>query len=397
MSRPITVVQWWPNYPKSPSSGLQRFIEIAQRCHEEGWRSYLVCTKMPDDTGLIEPFRKAGCELIVQPRQRREFDLACIWRTYRLLRRLRCDILHCNQAQTSLLIGAFLAGVPARVWSVLAMSPYYEKNTRPKGLHRLMLSNRVSGLLSHRILAISEAVGLELRRQGVPGESIDTVHVPVDYARFAEAVDGDIRHSLRLDPSLILITAVGHAFPVKGWDIALQAFARVLKEIPHVRLLLVGGIDTNEREKRYFQELTDLSKNLSVSDHVYFLGKRNDIPGILKASDIFIFPSRSEGMGSALIEAIAAGLPCIAARVGGIPDVITHGENGFLFERENVEELASHLIRLIEDQQLRERVASNASKRARAFSMEGYVDKVFECYKALLSRNCARISENDAT
>ena len=81
---------------------------------------------------------------------------------------------------------------------------------------------------------------------------------------------------------------------------------------------------------------------------------------------------------------MAAGLPCVAARVGGVPEVIEHGENGFLFEREISEELAQYVIRLIEDQSLRAKFATQASIRAREFSMESYVDKIFTLYKNLL-------------
>jgi glycosyltransferase involved in cell wall biosynthesis len=262
------------------------------------------------------------------------------------------------------------------------MSPYYEKGIAPKGLHRLMLSTRVSCLCAHRILAISDKVGRELIETVGFGKKIDTVYVSVDYHRFADASKGNIRQELGFDKSHIIITSVGHAIPVKGWDVAIKAFVQVYKQIPNARMVLVGDRTSSE----YYNQLTGLIKQYEMEKNIKFTGKRDDIPEILKASDIFIFPSRSEGMGLALIEAMAAGLPCVAARVGGIPEVMNHGKGGLLYEREGVDALARHLVRLIEDQTLRMEIASQASNRARVFSMRAYVDKVFECYADLLGK-----------
>lgn len=389
MTKPVTVVQYWAGCPKSPNSKWQSFLAIIRKCRAQGWRNYLVWSRMPENPLLVEPFREAGCKIILQTRSRRSFDLACVWRTNKLLRWLKCDIFHCYNDHTSPLIGAALASVPVRIWSKFAMSAHYEKGVLPKGLHRLVPSIRVSCLCAHQVLAISEKVRLELIELGGLDKIIDTVYVPVDYELFATATQGGIKRELGLNKSHILITAVGHAVPVKGWDIAIRAIARVHSLIPNVHLVLVGS-GTPPKETKSFRQLTDLIKDCRLSKYVHFLGRRDDIPEILKTSDVFILPSRSEGMPAALIEAMAAGLPCVAARVGGIPEVIKHGENGLLFKRESVEELAGHLIKLIEDQSLRTKLAVQASSCARAFSMSAYVDKVVKCYKTLLGNNLAR-------
>lgn len=350
---------------------------------------------MPNDPALIEPFREAGCELIVQPRSRRNFDIAGVWQTYRLLRRLNCDVFHCYNYHTDPLIGAYLAGVPVRIWSKLAMSPYYEQGILPKGLHGLMLSTRMSCLCAHRVMAVSNRVREEVVDSVGFRRRIDTVYVPVDIMRFATAAKGTVRQELGLDSSDVLIAAVGHAVPVKGWDLAIQAFAQASRVLPQVHLILVGGIASSE-EMKYLQYLTTLVRKCEGSGRIHFLGHCDAIPEILKACDVFIMPSRSEGMPAALIEAMAAGLPCIAARVGGIPEVIGHGEDGLLFERENVEELAAHMVRLAQDRMLRTRIAARASDRAASFSIQAYVDKVVECYKILLGNKASRDLEVSA-
>jgi glycosyltransferase involved in cell wall biosynthesis len=232
-------------------------------------------------------------------------------------------------------------------------------------------------------MAISKQVRQELVDEVGYGRRIETLPIPVDANRFAEAAPGKIRDQLNLGESDLLVTAVGHAIPVKGWDIAIRAMAQVNKTFPNVHLALVGSTSSPD-EIRIFDELCSLVQKFDLSNHVHFLGHRCDIPEILKASDIFAMPSRSEGMGAALIEAMAAGLPCVAADVGGIPEVITHGEDGLLFERGSAEELAKHLLNMARNPTLMAMLASSASNRARELGIPAYVEDTFRCYEFLL-------------
>ena len=382
MSKSVTVVHYWAGCPKSPNSKWHSFLAIVRKCQEQGWRNYLVWSRMPENPALVEPFLDAGCEIILQHRSRGNFDLVSVWRTYKLLQQLSCGIFHCYNDHTSPLIGAALAGVPVRIWSKLAMSPYYEKGMSPKGVHRLMPSTRVSCLCAHRILAISDKVGSELIGTVGFDKKVDTVYVPVDYHRFANAAQGNIRKELYFDQSHIVITSVGHAVPVKGWDVAIKAFVQVYQQNPSARMVLVGDRTSSE----YYNQLTELIKQYETGENIKFTGKRDDIAEILKASDIFVLPSRSDGLCCALIEAMASGLPCVAAAVGGIPETITHDKNGLLFERENVGELADRLRRALSDASLRRSLGDAAKQSAKVFGIETYVKTLFSLYCGLLEK-----------
>jgi len=153
---------------------------------------------MPENPALVEPFREASCESILQPRSRRNFDIVSVWRTFKLLRRLNCDVFHCYNDHTSPLIGAALAGVPVRIWSKLAMSSYYEKNIRPKGLHRVALSSRVSCALSTCVLARSKAVRQELIADGAAPGKISITPVDVDITLYGNTSDSDLNRVLKI-------------------------------------------------------------------------------------------------------------------------------------------------------------------------------------------------------
>jgi len=340
---------------------------------------------------LWRPFEDCGCRIVLHPRPERNFDPACVARTWRFLREVSCDIFHCHNVHTSPLIGAALARVPVRIWSKLAMSPCYEKGLAPGGVHRLVPSVRLSCALAHRVLAISRAVRDELIDLGVPSSRIEVFRVPADLGLYKRARNPLFRRALGVDDSKLLITAVGRAAPVKGWDILLEAFALVAQSFGHVRLALVG--DANDSANGCVAEhLRRQVLQLGLADKVFFLGRRDDIPDILASTDVFVLPSRSEGQSCALVEALAAGLPCVAARVGGVPEILKDGFNGLLFDREDVRGLAEQLELLVRRRDLRESLASRARRSVISFDLPQATQRLVNLYVALLTRRVAHAS-----
>jgi glycosyltransferase involved in cell wall biosynthesis len=204
---------------------------------------------------------------------------------------------------------------------------------------------------------------------------------PVDVESYANASSDGVREALGFAESDLVVTTVGQASPVKGWDILVRAFDAVSRRFPQAHLLLVGR--TAAPEAAFVAELTDLVEKLGLDGKVHFAGERGDIARILKASDVFAFPSRSEGQGLALTEAMAARLPCVASAVGGIPELITHGRNGLLFPREDADQLSRHLTALLSDRSLRDRLGRRAQQESTRFAMARYVDEIVDLYETL--------------
>ena len=357
------------------------YLMLIKKCHENGWTNWLVLSKKPDDASLVQPFIEAGCKIVYQPRSKGNFDLASICRNYKLLKKTKCDVFHCYNDHTSPLIAAKLANVKIRVWSKLAMSSYYEKGTSPQGLQRLMLSTWITCLFSTRILAIADIAGKELNEQVGFKNKIITVYTPVSLDRFIDADGTGVRNRLELETSDIVITTVGHCVPVKGWDIAIEAFAKVCKTFPQAKLLFVGA----KKSSFYSQELFAKIAQYNLGDKIIFAGIQHDIPGILSASDLFILPSRSEGMPAALIEAMATGLPCIATRSGGMSEVIKHGQNGLLFDRENAEDLADNILSILSNSDLNSQFSHMAKQNLQKYEICTYVNIVISHYENLLN------------
>jgi glycosyltransferase involved in cell wall biosynthesis len=169
----------------------------------------------------------------------------------------------------------------------------------------------------------------------------------------------------------VIITFVGRLIAVKGVDLLIKA----VKDIKHkINVLIVG--DGPEREN-----LENMIKNLGLNRKVIFAGWRTDIPAILRATDIFVLPSYSEGLPIALLEAMAAGKACVVTDIG-LP--VKNGENAIVIKPGNVAELKEALEYLIENKELREKLGKNAKNEASKFSWNKAAKKYYILLKNFL-------------
>jgi len=355
------------------STMVEEFRPMAAR----GWQCHMVLERMPEDASWLNGLLELGVQFHCQPRPRKRFDWHTIRQACRLFRRLRPDAVVCENIHSSPLLAAALAGVPVRVWIKHAMNAGFESGC-PEGLRdRLMPSVRLSVALATRTLSVSRAVFDELRRLGIPERKL--LLRPNPRHGLLQPVRADCRASARqkfgYGPQDLVFVSTGHAVPVKGWDLLLPAFAQTVAADPRARLLLVGGMDRPE-ERGFAENLRAAASRLKVADRVTFTGHTEDVAGCLAASDVFVMSSRSEGFSHALIEALEAGLPCIATRVGVAEDVIRPGANGILVERCQVAPLAEAMRELCRDDALRARMAAQASVPGSIPTLPDYAERL---------------------
>lgn len=193
----------------------------------------------------------------------------------------------------------------------------------------------------------------------------------------------EIRQALNLPQDKILLVNIAAKEHLKGIDLMLKALAELKKSgYDNVMFVHIGGLrQDNKFNRRYEQSLCNLAKELNIENDVVWLGKRADINDILPAFDIYVHPSREEGFGVVLLEASVAKLPLIGAKVGGIPEIISDGENGLLFETENVNLLVKSIIEIIEDDNLRRKFSECAFERVKnIFGLNAQVQKLIGLY-----------------
>jgi glycosyltransferase involved in cell wall biosynthesis len=211
---------------------------------------------------------------------------------------------------------------------------------------------------------------------------------PVDLDRFHPRMAGDrIRRELGIGGAEPLIGMIGHLTPWKGHEVFLEIARGVADRMPRARFVVVGGsIYETHGHAGYPETLQQKAAALGLSDRVTFLGIRDDIPDLLAGLDVLVHaPTAPEPFGRVLAEALAVGRPVVAARCGGIPEVVEDGVTGTLVRPGDVVAFTASVVRLLEDPAMGRRLGVAGRLRAEArFGIEAHTAGVLEAYRTLL-------------
>jgi len=238
----------------------------------------------------------------------------------------------------------------------------------------LLFRRRIAGVLCDETICVSNAVRETLVDHYLyPDDKITTIHNGVDlnhYGRRVERSNG-VRETLKISPQDDLLVCVSRLDRVKTVDLLLRALAIVCKEHPSCKCVIVGDGELNNA-------LRSMSMELGLSPSVIFVGHAQDVRPYLAAGDIFVLPSsRIEGLPLVLLEAMASGLPCIAADVGGNKEVVLHERNGLIVRPGSVNELARAITYLLSHKQQRVEMGANGRETVQAhFDIEGTMTKI---------------------
>jgi sugar transferase (PEP-CTERM/EpsH1 system associated) len=303
-------------------------------------------------------------------------DLGAFVRLVALLRRLRPAIVHCrNWAAFDAVPAARLAGVRRVVHG-----EHGRDISDPEGrsAKRKWIRRRFAPLVSH-FVAVSRDLERWLREDvRVPAAKVSTIRNGVDVSRFAPAGRVEARAAMGLAPDAPVICTVGRLDPVKDQAGLVRAFAGLLPAHPEAVLVIAG--DGPGRDA-----LTRVIAELGVADRVRLLGECRDVPSVLAAADVFALPSIAEGMSNTLLEAMAAGLPVVATRVGGNPELVEDGVTGQLVPIRDPVALREALAAYLDDPHLRAMHGKASRQRAvECFSLERMCQDYVALYRRLL-------------
>jgi glycosyltransferase involved in cell wall biosynthesis len=237
-------------------------------------------------------------------------------------------------------------------------------------LSRFMLP---TALRSGRFVALNRAVERELLDAGVPGERITTIPNGIDPQVAPEGFDGRLHRPPR-------VLFVGRLHHQKGVDVLLRA-ARLLRERdPHLAVSYQVVGDGPLRD-----ELSALTRELGLTKEVEFWGERGDVPSFLRDTDVFVLPSRAEGISNALLEAMSLGLPVIVSAVPGNEDVVEHEREGLLVQVDDPGSLTTAIRRVLGDADLRERLGHHARRAVESrYSIVRVADRYQALYRELV-------------
>jgi len=321
------------------------------------------------------PLHQKACEaeLPVLPiKIRNEFDLLAVLRLAMAMKRRKCLLAHFHDAHSVAVgsIAASLAKVPFRIITRRVDFP----------LKRNYFSGRKYSKNVNAIIAISEGVKKVLVEGGVEPENIEVIPSGIDFSPFEEdsfvlKFSNYLRREFSFAPDDYLVGIVAHLADHKGHEYLIEA-TKILKEhTPKIKMIIVG-------EGPLRMELNRQAKELNVKDIVFFLGFREDIAKILFSLDLFVLSSYLEGLGSSILDAMACRLPVVATKVGGIPEVVIHGETGLLVPPRNPSALARAILNLYKNKTLASRLGKRGYEVVhQKFSAEAMAGKVVRLYE----------------
>ncbi len=302
---------------------------------------------------------------------RNEVDLPAAWRLSRVIRDLEPDIVHAHDphgvavAATALSIGA----PPRRPPLVAARRVDFH-------LKANAFSRWKYGQVS-RFVTASEAIRAILLEDGIAPDRVVTVHDGIDVTRAAETEAMDVRAEYWFPPHSLIVGNIAALVPHKGQKFLIDAAAIVVRELPEARFLVLG-------EGELHDALEHQIRHLHIGQHVVLAGFRADALRALKGLDLFVMSSVTEGLGSSLLDAMAAGRPVVATRAGGIPEVVVHGQTGLLVPPRDAPALARAIVELLRDPARRRRMAEAGLARVTArFTVDRMVDETLAVYAAL--------------
>jgi glycosyltransferase involved in cell wall biosynthesis len=311
-------------------------------------------------------------------------DLYALTKLFHLIRKERPDIIHTHTAKAGFLgrLAGRLAGVPVIVHTYHGhvLHSYYS----PLKTQILRFMERSLARLTDSIVAVSQQVKNDLVSYRIASrEKITVIPLGFELEPFltCEKHRGELRRELGLSDDARLVGIVGRIFPIKNHRLFLDAASRLATLEPAVRFLVVG--DGIQR-----QEMESYARQLGMEGRVIFTGWRRDLPRIYADLDILVVSSHNEGTPVSAIEAMASGRPVIGTRVGGLPDIISEGDNGFLVPPADPEALANAILRLLKDSEkaVQMGLAGRAMARQR-FAVGRLISETETLYFQLLKKN----------
>jgi L-malate glycosyltransferase len=345
--------------------GQNQVLLTINGLREIGQRAALVAH--PD--GVLRQRAAEGLELIpLAPRT--EFDLSAAWRLARVLKRLQHDIVHAHDAHGVAMasLSLSLGGGSAAQGPALVASRRVDFHLRSNSFSRW----------KHRqvdcFIAASEAIRQMLVADGVAAERTVTVHegIDVDHVRAAPPVN--VHEAFWLPHQAPVVGNVAALVPHKGQRHLIEAARLVIRQMPDVRFIILGEGELRESLERQVRDY-------HLEKHVFLPGFRTDVLGCMKGFDLFAMSSVTEGLGTALLDAMACARAIVATRTGGIPEVVEDGVTGRLAAPRDHAAMAQLILALLADEPLRRQMGDAGLARVQArFTVERMVAETAAVY-----------------
>ena len=285
----------------------------------------------------------------------------------RLIKKNKIDIVHCNSLNSPelLFISKIFYHKLKIFYTVHGMNQYKELN-KIRIIYRNIICNKIIG--------ISNSVREDIARYGANPNKTIMIYNGIQTNKFNlnnkefNTIEPVIGNVARIEPK------------IKGQDILIDAIIKLKEKYPKISCILAGGIA--EKDKKDYKEILKKIKKNKIENNIVFVGNIQDVPEFLKKIDIFVLPSRYEGFGLSLVEAMSMGIPCIASNLNGPAEIIEQEKVGKLFESGNANSLAKVLEEVIENFEIIKKEATHICDDIKnKYDISNMCDKLIKVYK----------------
>lgn len=345
--------------------GARQVLLLMRGLAARGHRSTLVCA---GDSDIAISARRAGID-VRSIATRGDLDVGLTWRLARMLRAIGPDVVHVHSRRGADTFG----GLAARLASVPAVLSRRVDSADPP------LIGQLKYVAYRRIVAISSCIRDQLAAFGVPDSKLRLVRSAVDAAVYGDAASGQaFANEFEMPPGAFSIAVIAQLIARKGHRFFFEALARLCPAHPEIRAVLFGVGPLQP-------ELVGLVASHKLESNVSFVGYHHDLDRFIGHFDLVVHAAEREGLGVGVLEAQAAGVPVVAFRAGGLVEAVAEGETGLLAPVGDVAALADAIRRLVEDDELRRRLAgAGPAYIATRFGADPMVDGNLAVYRELL-------------
>lgn len=329
---------------------------------------------------LSENLRKAELDVkVIEESKHSFFGLLSL--ISKKLKGKEIDILHTHRYKENV-----LGGLLKRKCKVKHLVQTVHGIDEPfKGIKRLKvelytkLNNYFTKNYFDKVLTVSFDIQKKLSRM-IARDKLITIHNAINTSRLrVERPASEVKAEFKISKDAPIIGSVGRMVPIKGYDVFLETAKLILEVNPEIQFILAGDGPLKS-------ELEESATNMGLESAVKFIGFRNDILDIINCFDIFVLSSYHEGIPIVLLEAMALNKAIVSTRVGGIEEIIEDNISGFLVESGDAEGIASVCMKLLDNAQIRGKVATEAKKRvAEEFTVEIQKERVLKFYNELVN------------
>ena len=370
-------VLFYTDTPQIGGAELQMFL-LAKFLNKEEFTPIIACSNYPELNNWCENLRKEGIE-VIRMEVKSKHDPKHLTLLKEIIKEKGINIIHAHVWNPASCRYSYFAAKALKIPLITTEHDPFKLSTVKRLFKKSVLPNvaKIIAISTDNKAVLSELYPKEKDKIQVIHNGIDITWWQSQLLRFTEDDRKRIKKNIFFaKEDTFIITCVAELHERKGQKYLIAAISKVAEKYPNIKLVLVG-------EGPALEDLKKFVKNRKLEAHVTFTGRLNDIPQILKSSNIFALPSRREGFGLVNLEAMLTPLPVVASRIGGIPDVVTE-QTGILVQPENDDELAKAILILIEHPEISEKLAEAGKWRVKDhFTAEKMAEEYEKAYREL--------------